>query len=259
MKYKTINKEDVFIQNGTNNVKFLMLKKNSNQFVINTTGEIIVNKILENTDTKDVLAEIRELYPDVEKNILLRDIEDMINVLTVFGVIINLDCKKLDSVNTSVLGETEYQIACNMISKNIDKNKLNMGMPAAYYTAINIRSKIMNNNEYFYKYVGEDGELLALMSVIPNFQTSTVIVSSLIFDENIKLEQAVCICNDMLAYIKSNMINHVNKMRIILTAEEKKLPMDFIELISACTFKLETTLEKEVNNENTYFYTIKYV
>lgn len=55
------------------------------------------------------------------------------------------------------------------------------------------------------------------------------------------------------------MINHVNKMRIILTAEEKKLPMDFIELISACTFKLETTLEKEVNNENTYFYTIKYV
>jgi hypothetical protein len=258
MHYRAIKKEKLFIQNNKEGVMYLMIKDNNQQFIINESSKLIIEMMLESTDTDEVLSKVAAMYDGVDLEKLRQDINDISCLLNTFGIIIKEDLEAESLTNVSVVNEDEYKVIEKFIGENIDRNELNFASNASYYTAINIRSKIMNNVEYYYKYVDKDGAIKGVFSAAPNINSSTVNITSIILKSDIQRMHAVDILKDSLDFIKNTMINKVNKLRVTISFSEEEIPRAFIDFLEQSGFVIEAVLEKERNDENTFFYSIIY-
>ena len=84
-----------------------------------------------------------------------------------------------------------------------------------YYTAVNIRAHIMNNQEYYFYKIGENGKIDGLIIVVPNVSNNSVVnITTLVVSKEKNREERIKIAKDLMDYAMKSMINQVNKLRI---------------------------------------------
>lgn len=258
MKYQKINKDQLFIQDSSSGPTFLMIKENGAQFIINETGRIIVEMVYNYDNTDDILEILKERFSDVEEGLLEQDLNDIINTLLIYNIIkANNDDgngEKMNPSRCSAVGEDEYNTVATFINEKASSCNCNISASVGKCDAIGIRTRVMTNSEFFYKYTDTDNSIHAVISIIPNYQSSVVTVASLIYDGTIEEKKYSEILNNFLSYIKASMISPITKIRVIVSEQNRKKPTQIIQLLEDCSFKVEAVLKREIGEDNTYFY-----
>ena len=169
MKYIVKNKNDFFIKGSDSKIKLIFSRNTEVHFFINSTAAYIFDICDKYSDTDQIVELISSKYPDIDKNIINRDISDLFSLLSIYGVVEIKD----DKSNTTnivaqpfayVVGDKEYIEIERFIKSNF--NKSNYGFVSAtnpkYYDAINIRNHVMMNDEYYFGYRDILGKTIAV-------------------------------------------------------------------------------------------------
>lgn len=258
MKYNINEDNQIFIQDGDGNAKYALIKNTGYQFIINKCCERIIKELLLENDTEAVLETIKRQYVNENEDALRADLNGIVNMLIIFGVIIpnensinSLDLK--DGIDS--LSETEYQEASDMVKNEMLINKYNIGTSIEFYSAVNIRYQIINNNEYYFRYRDSEGRIKAIISVTPNLSSSVCLINSVIFSHEYESDQIELILKQLIDKAENSMINKVNKFRLIICEnEDRKTPL-ITKILEKIGFDIEATFENEIDNRSIYFWT----
>lgn len=225
------------------------------QFILNKNGEKIFEEIISNNDLKIVRTKIHEKFASIDERILNRDIDNIFNMLRIYGIVENENEKEKIRGNNCVkaVDEDEYNLIEKFIEENRGEDALISG-PEGYYVPQNIRAHVMNNQEYYYVYV-QNGKIESLISVTPNLnQTSVINIMTLIFEKSLSRGKKKMILEKMVCHIEKSMINPVNKFRITYYSKNKENEPFFLESIKELGFKYENILKREYKDMDLYLY-----
>ena len=254
MNYKIINKDEFFIREDKKTT-IVMIRKTAEQFLLNISGYFIFRTIIDNTNTDTVLEKVQDKFVNVDSQILKKDIDNIIRMMKIYNIIdIDTEEKKNDlSEKISAVDEDEYTNINEFIEKN-RKNKFLISGGKGYYVPQNIRSHVMNNQEYYYS-ITCDAEYKAVAVVLPNVRNTSVInLTTLIFDRCTDEKVMIEYGKQLLEHVKRNMINQVNKIRVSFYAGSECESPQFLELLKKIGFEYEAVLEREYEEQNLYMY-----
>ena len=149
MRYQIKDKHNFFIREDGDS-SMVLFKEKHDQFILNGTGLVMFNLILENNQTQKVLEELKKKYENVEIAVLENDLQ----------------------ANRC----SDFFVAGGK----------------GYYTAVNIRAHIMNNQEYYFYKIGENGKIDGLIIVVPNVSNNSVVnITALIVSKEKNSEERI--------------------------------------------------------------------
>ena len=148
MRYQIKDKHNFFIREDGDS-SMVLFKEKHDQFILNGTGLVMFNLILENNQTQKVLEELKKIYENIEIAVLENDLQDIIRMLKMYGILVMEQeieenvCKHTD---ISAVDENDYEKVGRFVEENRCSDFFVAG-GKGYYTAVNIRAHIMNNQE----------------------------------------------------------------------------------------------------------------
>ena len=167
MRYQIKDKHNFFIREDGDS-SMVLFKEKHDQFILNGTGLVMFNLILENNQTQKVLEELKKIYENIEIAVLENDLQDIIRMLKMYGILVMEQeieenvCKHTD---ISAVDENDYEKVGRFVEENRCSDFFVAG-GKGYYTAVNIRAHIMNNQEYYFYKIGENGSFVSLKNKI---------------------------------------------------------------------------------------------
>lgn len=257
MKYQIKDREKFFVRDD-GNVSLVLFKEKHDQFILNNTGLVMFNLILDNNETEDVIKELKKNYQNVDAIILNNDLEDIIRMLKIYGIISieeeNIqEVPKIESV--TAVDENNYEIIGNFIENNRCEEFFVAG-GKGYYTAVNIRAHIMNNQEYYYCKNDEYGNIVGVIVIVPNVNNNSVVnVTALVVSKDKEEEERREIEKELLAYVRESMINQVNKFRISFYQNPNR-DVSFLKMFETLGFEKEAELKKEYKKKSLFLYSL---
>ncbi len=256
MKYTFVRKDDFFIREDKE-ISAVIIRQTAEQFLLNSTGVKIFKYLLDNNDTDIVLELMLEEYGKVNKEVINKDILNIVNLLKIYNIIKadGLKEQKEDKIyKVAAIDEDMYAEAGHFIEKNRSKMFLISGVKG-YYVPQNIRSRIMSNQEYYYG-ITEDNEYKCIAVINPNLNNTSVInLSTLVFDNKINLDVMVDKGKEIIEYIIKNMFCKVNKVRFSYYSNNDEEP-EFLDVLKNIGFEKEANLKKEYKDFDMHIYVI---
>lgn len=252
MEYKIDKTRKYFVRNDSSTA-VIMMKDTNEEFILNASGFNIFNLIMKFSDDKIVLEEISKIYKNVNIELLKKDIENIMNLLFIYGIINKKDhCKKDINNGVSAVDQNQYKKICDFINNNKDSRFL-FNNSKEYYTPYNIRYRVMNNLEYYYSKVS-NSSYDCVCAITPNIKnTSVVLMTTVIFNKLSPIEKMISDEREIIEYIKNKMINEVNKFRFQYFSKDDEIPI-FLDLQEKVGFEIECKLKKEYLNNNLIIY-----
>jgi hypothetical protein len=255
MNYEIEDRSKFFIRDS-GNASMVLFKEKHDQFMLNNTGVVMFNLLLDNEKTEDVISELQKRYKTVDKSVLENDMQDIIRMLKMYGIL-KLDeekTEKLNSTDIKAVDENDYDKVGRFIEDNRSEKHLVAG-GKGYYTAVNIRAHVMNSQEYYYTKVDSDGNIEGAIVVVPNVSSSSVVnITALVVSRLVSKSRAAEIERELLDYVYASMINTVNKFRISYFAINENVP--FLSEFRALGFTKEAELKKEFGNKSMFLYSL---
>lgn len=87
MRYQIKDKHNFFIREDGDS-SMVLFKEKHDQFILNGTGLVMFNLILENNQTQKVLEELKKIYENIEIAVLENDLQDIIRMLKMYGILV---------------------------------------------------------------------------------------------------------------------------------------------------------------------------
>lgn len=254
MKYTAIEKNKVFIREEKK-TNVVLLKDTTQQFLLNSVGLKMLKAILENDDDADVLKLILEQYPMAEKDVISRDLKDLIRLLRVFDIICYEDEmeEKSQGSGISAIDENDY----NTIEKFIEANRQHscfIGAKKGYYIPQNVRTHVMNNSEYYFA-SQKDSQTKAIVSFVPNKENSVMLLSTLAFEKDLLEDEMLQMWKEVSEHAVRKTSEKTNKIRWSFYSKngDEPVALTFLKKIG---FKKEAILLKELNDFDMHIYSL---
>ena len=119
-----------------------------------------------------------------------------------------------------------------------------------------INEYIMNNQEYYFYKIGENGKIDGLIIVVPNVSNNSVVnITTLVVSKEKNREERIKIAKDLMDYAMKSMINQVNKLRISFYAKEGN-EVSFLGMYKKLGFEKEAELKDEYENKSLFLYSM---
>ena len=257
MRYQIKDKHNFCIREDGDS-SMVLFKEKHDQFILNGTGLVMFNLILENNQTQKVLEELKKIYENIEIAVLENDLQDIIRMLKMYGILVMEQeieenvCKHTD---ISAVDENDYEKVGRFVEENRCSDFFVAG-GKGYYTAVNIRAHIMNNQEYYFYKIGENGKIDGLIIVVPNVSNNSVVnITTLVVSKEKNREERIKIAKDLMDYAMKSMINQVNKLRISFYAKEGN-EVSFLGMYKKLGFEKEAELKDEYENKSLFLYSM---
>ena len=176
MRYQIKDRNNFFVRED-GNASMVLFKEKHDQFILNSTGLLMFNLILDNNETEDIIDKLKKKYRSVDATILKNDLQDVIRMLKMYDIISieeknNQEEPKIESV--TAVDENDYEKVGYFIENNRCKDFFAAG-GTGYYTAVNIRAHIINNQEYYYCKNDEAGNIVGAIVIVPNVNNNSVV------------------------------------------------------------------------------------
>ena len=120
MRYQIKDKHNFFIREDGDS-SMVLFKEKHDQFILNGTGLVMFNLILENNQTQKVLEELKKIYENIEIAVLENDLQDIIRMLKMYGILVMEQeieenvCKHTD---ISAVDENDYEKVGRFVEEN---------------------------------------------------------------------------------------------------------------------------------------------
>lgn len=255
MKYSLKNL-NYFVRDDQD-VSVVLIKDNAQRFLLNRTGKMIFDNIINCSDTESVINKMKAVYPNVSSDILEQDVTDIFNIMNIYDIVHREEESNSadDQETIEAVNEDDYKKLSDYIIKNMNNKCLISNKVPAYFGATSIRARIMTNSEYYYC-VKKNGKFELVISVKPNIEnTNVVLITNIIFDKELEFDSLKKSFEALLKHINKNMVKKITKFRMTFLSKTN-LEDDnvLLKMMSETGFELETVLEKETEEENLYMY-----
>lgn len=257
MQYQLINKDKYFYRKESTGSGILCIKEYGYQVFLNKTGCIILELLEKNTDTADVLNELSNLFPVVNKLTLKKDLIDLIDLFKLYTLI-----KCDDEVNENengffFAGDTDYCELTKFITRNLKSNIYNFSQAKSdkYYDSVSLRYRTFHSQEY-YLIKRIKGKINAALSLLPpNGVSNVVTISGLYAKKELSENDIKSLMEQSFECIDLKIPNQINKFRInILGNVNSKDNSILISLLENIGFHKECVLLREMNNQDITMY-----
>ncbi len=256
MKYQIKDRNSFFVRKD-GNASIVLFKEKHDQFILNSTGLVMFELILDSNETEDVLEKLKSTYRDIKEEVLYDDLQDIIRMLSMYGIL-SYEEENTQERNEQLIAavdEIDYEKVACFIENNRSSDCFTAG-GRGYYTAVNIRAHVINNQEYYYRKIDADGNIEGAIVIVPNINNnSVVIITALVTSREKSEEERQKIGKELIEYVKKSMINQVNKLRISFYANTEE-NIRFLKMFKSLGFEKEAELKNEYENSSLYLYSM---
>lgn len=263
MKYSVLNIDELFIRSDGNNQNIVMVKSLGHQFVINDVALKILELAREYTDSADIVKRMSQLYPNVEYQVLEQDINEIMNLLGIYGAVnIEPDSASYNNIVPiklnyafSVAGDEDFTIVSNYIAACFDQRNVVFSQTnnLEYFSPYALRYRTFHSQEYFV-YATYQKKIIACIGFIPPQNNLVLSISSLFLDERINKSENKMIVSNLCNRLITLLDTKPRKIRIsISSASMTEKLADFVKYMG---FSKEATLKNELSNGDLVLYQI---
>jgi len=264
MKYTFYDNSIRYINTEASGTSLIMIETKQS-LVLNSTGMDILRLLPASSNIAEIMEKMQVRYPHIEKEVLQFDVNEMLRVFEIYGIIQihdKIDAQAHDGEMRYVIaGDIDYKSVSAFLGKSIgtpDSLKHFQEKNLEYYSPISLRYRTMSNKEYG-AYAAIGNCIRAYMSVIsPSDGVSAVLlISTLFFDEGLRENEISELLSGMLNRLLRPISTQIqiNKVRIAFIDESIEHDK-IIKILKTLGFGLECTLDAETVNGNVFFYVL---
>lgn len=257
MRYTYLNKPVVIREEKEGNY-LLILDNAKYSLAVNETGKELYDMLQNFNDTDEIINNMSNEYPEVDKRILEKDIYEILKCFEVYGII-DIDEGKLDEydgIKYMFTGDVNYKKVSKFIIEELNKDGWKLANPnKEYYSPIGIRLRVMQNKEQ-QVFAENSGKIVAYGSFFsqPVSISRVLSIQDLIFKDGLTKEEVMSYLSGMINRVLRMYSNVAKISKVRVNLYDASFDSNFIELIENMGFKETARLKEESIYGDLYIY-----
>ena len=241
----TLNDLNTFVFHGNDSETLILEKKTNRQVMLNRSGTEILNCIKKELTIGGILRFMKEKYPTISDEVLLRDINRVLELLALYKLI-NIETI-VEETSAHIADVKEYSYFQELMESS-DMRIFPKNLLPEYFDPIEMRFRAVNNKEqYALASLRQSQKPTFAIAFIPPVENSNVImISAVMVNKDVDISNIVGDIDNLFLRVYS--FNSHIKLRIAIESTFFKKWEGIFSLFNNVGFDLEATLIDETLN-----------